>query len=145
MIKQPKEIKVLDSDGNEKSFIIGKIPADEGLKIVSAFPEIMTTRSKDMTYETAKKLIMLGCFVEVSEGDQSETIQLDNVLVINNHLDATSIVYVADQILSYNFSFFLKSGMFQALIDSIGSLSDMSKVGVPFVKKVMQRLTQLLE
>lgn len=144
MIKQPKEIKVLDSDGNEKTFIIGKIPADEGLKVVSAFPEIMTTRSKDMTYEISKKLIMLGCFIEVGEGDQKETIQLDNVHAINNHLDATSIVYVADQILSYNFGFFPQAGMFQQLTDSITSLASMSKVGAPFVKKVMERLTQLL-
>lgn len=144
MIKQPKEIKVLDSDGNEKTFIIGKIPADEGLKVVSAFPEIMTTRSKDMTYEISKKLIMLGCFIEIEEAGQKEMIQLDNVHAINNHLDATSIVYVADQILSYNFGFFPKAGMFQQLIDSITSLASMSKVGAPFVKKLMERLTQLL-
>lgn len=144
MIKQPKEIIVLDSDGNEKTFIIGKIPADEGLKIVSSFPEIMSSRNRDMTYETSKKLIMLGCFVEVSEGDKSEIIPLDTANTINNHLDATSIVYVADQILSYNFGFFPKAGMFQQLIDSIGSLASMSKIGVPFVKKAMERLTQLL-
>lgn len=106
---KPKEIAVKDSDGDEKAFIISKIPAVDAREVLSKYPTANIPKVGEYRTSEDAMLLMLKYVAVPIEG--REPIKLTSKALINNHVvDGEQLMRLELEMLQYNTSFFGKGG-----------------------------------
>lgn len=102
---EPKEIQIKTQSGEEKTYIISKMPyANGGREVCSQF--IPTAMPKVGNYEVNEKLMlkMMG-FVAVKTGGAQ--IRLETAELVSNHVpDFQTGIRLEKEMIEYNFGFF---------------------------------------
>lgn len=105
---KPKEIVLKDSDGNEKTFVISKIPAVDARKVLAMYPVANMPKVGDYEVSEEAMYLMLK-YVAVDLGDRQQ--QLSSRALIDNHVtDGEQLVRLELAMLQYNTSFFQLGG-----------------------------------
>lgn len=112
-----KEVLIKDSDGNEKSFLISKIPAVDARKVLAMYP--LSNMPKVGDYQVSEEaMYLLMRYVAVQIEDRVQP--LSSRALIDNHVtDGEQLVRLEMAMLQYNSSFFQNggnSGFFEGLI-----------------------------
>lgn len=114
---KPKEVQVKDVDGNEKTFIISRLPAVAGREILAKYP--ISNIPKLGEYQAsveAMRLLMAHVAVPLDTGE----LRLTTQALIDNHVpDGEALLRLEYAMLQYNTSFFGSggpSGFFEGLI-----------------------------
>lgn len=106
---KPKEIAVKDSDGDEKTFIISKIPAVDAREVLSKYPTANIPKVGE--YRTSEDAMLLMLKYVAVPIDGREPIKLTSKALINNHVvDGEQLMRLELEMLQYNTSFFGKGG-----------------------------------
>lgn len=106
---KPKEIAVKDSDGDEKTFIISKIPAVDAREVLSKYPTANIPKVGEYRASEDAMMLMLRYVAVPIEG--REPIKLTSKALINNHVvDGEQLMRLELEMLQYNTSFFGKGG-----------------------------------
>ena len=106
---KPKEIAVKDSDGDEKTFIISKIPAVDAREVLSKYPTANIPKVGE--YRTSEDAMMLMLRYVAVPIEGREPIKLTSKALINNHVvDGEQLMRLELEMLQYNTSFFGKGG-----------------------------------
>lgn len=126
---KPKNITLKSLDGEEKDFIISRIPATKARKLITQYP--LTGAPKIGNYEENEKLmIQLLSFTAVI-GPEGVEIPLTTMGLIDNHVaDGEMLLKLEFAMMEYNTNFF-KIGRVSKGLDSLSA-------------KVGQLLTQTL-
>lgn len=115
MIK-PKEITLVDIDGQERTFILSRFPATIGMEILVKLPISSVPKIGD--FEALKGVrdeIFKHVYVKTDGGD----IALSTHALIDNHTnDAETAIKIIGEMLQHNYSFFQK-GTISVFLDSI--------------------------
>lgn len=134
---KPKEITVIDGDGEEHIVIISKFPAVDGLEINIMYPASLATSAipKIGDYKISNDLMQkIMRFVAVKIGDN--VIPLETPQLINNHMgDWEALVRTIIAIMAYNNSFF-RNGV---ILDFFGNIVQ------TYREKIIEILTQSSE
>ena len=113
---KPKDIKVIDMDGVERSFTIGRYPATDGMEILYKLP--MSAIPKIGDFDKLKEVrneIFKFIAVKTENGD----LILSNKALIDNHTnDAETAYKLMKESIEYNYSFF-NNGMISGFLDSL--------------------------
>lgn len=103
-----KEIEVKDVDGELHQFIIGRLPAIEGRKILSLYPIANAPKIGD--YEKSEEGMLL-LMKHVERVTPNGNIRLQTKALIDNHIpDAECLIRLEMEALKYNVSFFKNAG-----------------------------------
>lgn len=106
---KPKEIAVKDSDGDEKTFIISKVPAVDAREVLSKYPTANIPKVGE--YRTSEDAMLLMLRYVAVPIDGREPIKLTSKALINNHVvDGEQLMRLELEMLQYNTSFFGKGG-----------------------------------
>lgn len=102
---EPKEIKILDMKGKERSYIISKFPAIAGREIIAKYPLSAIPKLSD--YE-ANEAVMLRLMEYVGVTLQTGVVQsFSTRILIDNHVpDWETLVKIELEMMRYNTSFF---------------------------------------
>lgn len=108
MLIKPKEITVIDSDREEHTFIISRLPATIGREILAKYP--LSNAPKISDYEVSKEA-MLKMMAYVAVEKEGQEIYLKTSTLIDNHVpDGEALIRLELEMLKYNTSFFGKDG-----------------------------------
>ena len=121
MLIKPKEITVIDSDRQQHTFIISRLPATIGREILAKYP--LSNAPKIGDYEVSKeaKLKMMAYVAVEKEGQE---IYLKTSTLIDNHVpDGEALIRLELEMLKYNTSFFGNGGSQNFLQYLLGKLS----------------------
>lgn len=107
---KPKTVMVADSDGNEKPFIISKIPAVDAREVLAKYPTSNLPKVGD--YDTSREaMLIMMKYVAVEIDGRDEPLCLTTQSLIDNHVeDGEQLMRLEMQMLGYNTSFFGKGG-----------------------------------
>ena len=136
MLIKPKEITVIDTDGQEYQYIISRLPAVEGREILSLYP--LSNAPKVGDYANSEKgMLLLMKYVERVYPDNN--IRLTTKALIDNHVpDAETLIKLELEALKYNVSFFKNADR-----SSLGGW--LSKIISGILPQVLQTLMSSLE
>lgn len=107
---KPKEVKILDMDGGEHTFVISRLPYPVAREVAAVYP--VSNMPKVGDYK-ASEAVMLKLMKHVAiQPEESDMIRLVNMDLISNHIpDATVGLKLEAQMLAYNFDFFGQGGL----------------------------------
>lgn len=112
----PKEIKVTDQEGAEKTYIISKFPAVDGREIVTQYPTTALPKIGDYNVNKAV-MLKLMCFVAVP--GKEEPLRLTTQALIDNHVpDWETLGKIEMEMLQYNCSF-LRAGKLSTSLEGV--------------------------
>lgn len=106
---KPKRVHLKDVDGNEKEFVISRLPAVPMREIMAKYP--VSNIPKLGEYQASKEamLLLLSHVAVVLDGDREQRLQTE--ALINNHVaDGEQLLRLEFAMLEYNTSFFGKGG-----------------------------------
>ncbi|HEJ1044152.1 TPA: hypothetical protein SLP17_002761 [Proteus mirabilis] len=121
MLIKPKEITVIDSDRQQHTFIISRLPATIGREILAKYP--LSNAPKIGDYEISKEA-MLKMMAYVAVEKEGQEIYLKTSTLIDNHVpDGEALIRLELEMLKYNTSFFGNGGSQNFLQYLLGKLS----------------------
>ncbi|HFE8019168.1 TPA: hypothetical protein ACGAI1_003386 [Proteus mirabilis] len=121
MLIKPKEITVIDSDRQQHTFIISRLPATIGREILAKYP--LSNAPKIGDYEVSKEA-MLKMMAYVAVEKEGQEIYLKTSTLIDNHVpDGEALIRLELEMLKYNTSFFGNGGNQNFLQYLLGKLS----------------------
>ena len=121
MLIKPKEITVIDSDRQQHTFIISRLPATIGREILAKYP--LSNAPKIGDYEVSKEA-MLKMMAYVAVEKEGQEIYLKTSTLIDNHVpDGEALIRLELEMLKYNTSFFGNGGSQNFLQYRLGKLS----------------------
>lgn len=129
---KPKTVTVTSLDGEEKDFIISRLPATVGREIVAQYPLAALPKIGDYAVNEAMALKMMA-YVAVA-GVEPELRLTTKVLVDNHATDWEMLFQLERAMLAYNTSFFGKEGL----------STFFGTIGETFKQYLMKTLTDLL-
>lgn len=101
----PVEVQIADSNGAEKMFRLGKMPATVGREVLAKYPLSSIPKVGDYDTGHAAMLKMMR-FVETESG-----IRLTTAALIDNHVpDGEALLRLEIEMLRHNTSFFGRAG-----------------------------------
>lgn len=105
ILLKPKEVTVLDQDGTRRQFIISRLPALKGRKLVTQYPLTAMPKIGDYTSNEALCLELMA-FVEAVKEDGT-TVRLTTSALVDNHAgDWECLARLEVAMMEYNVSFF---------------------------------------
>ena len=120
MLIKPKEITVIDSDRQQHTFIISRLPATIGREILAKYP---LSNAPKIDYEVSKEA-MLKMMAYVAVEKEGQEIYLKTSTLIDNHVpDGEALIRLELEMLKYNTSFFGNGGSQNFLQYLLGKLS----------------------
>ncbi|MGM7530630.1 hypothetical protein [Proteus mirabilis] len=135
MLIKPKEITVIDSDRQQHTFIISRLPATIGREILAKYP--LSNAPKIGDYEVSKEA-MLKMMAYVAVEKEGQEIYLKTSTLIDNHVpDGEALIRLELEMLKYNTSFFGNGGSQNFLQYLLGKLSGSLP---PIIKTLMASL-----
>ncbi|HGN2030680.1 TPA: hypothetical protein ACKRXS_001584 [Proteus mirabilis] len=121
MLIKPKEITVIDSDRQQHTFIISRLPATIGREILAKYP--LSNAPKIGDYEVSKEA-MLKMMAYVAVEKEGQEIYLKTSTLIDNHVpDGEALIRLELEMLKYNTNFFGNGGSQNFLQYLLGKLS----------------------
>ena len=114
---KPKEIIIQDDDGNDRTYIISKLPASEGREIMAKY--VTSAMPKVGDYATNEAMMLkLMSRVAVPKPDGTFII-LINKAVYDNHVDCwETSIKLETAMLEYNCAFF-RNGLISNFLDDL--------------------------
>jgi len=105
ILLKPKEVTILDRDGESHTYIISRIPAIPGRELVTQYP--LTAAPKVGDYAMNEALMLkLMCYVGVPR-DSGGPLLLSTRELVNNHVpDWEALAKLEMAMMEYNVSFF---------------------------------------
>jgi hypothetical protein len=114
---KPKEIVLTDLDGEEKTFVISRLPATIGREILAKYPVANAPKLGD--YGVSSEAMRLMMQHVAIPRDMDEPLRLKTQALIDNHVpDGQTLIKLEFEMLRYNCDFFGKGGS----QDFLGSL-----------------------
>jgi hypothetical protein len=114
---KPKQIEIVDMDGDIRKFTISRFPATIGMEILVKLP--ISAMPKIGDFETLK-LVRDDVFKYVYVETEGGAIALSTSALINNHAgDAETAIKIMGEMLTHNYSFF-SQGRMSLLFDGLG-------------------------
>lgn len=102
---KPKEIIITDLDGEQKTFIISRLPATIGREILAKYPVANAPKLGDYGVSSEAMRLMMQ-YVAVPR-EMSEPLRLKTQALIDNHVpDGQSLIKLEFEMLRYNCDFF---------------------------------------
>lgn len=131
MIK-PKEISIMDIDGDEKTYIITRFPATVGMEILYKLPSSGIPKIGDFgELKEVRNEIFRYIYVKTDNGD----IALSTKALIDNHItDGETAYKIMGAILSYNYQSLGK-------LMSGGLISSMSEKILNIARRLLTELS----
>lgn len=111
----PKEVMIIDQEGNERKYTLSKFPAVQGREIVAKYP--ISAMPKIGDYAVSEEtMLKLMAFVEVESGPT--TIRLSTKNLVDNHVpDWEALAKIEMAMMEYNCSFFRNGRISNTLAD----------------------------
>jgi hypothetical protein len=104
-LRQPKSISVECQDGTSREYVISKLPALVGMKIVMQGPVMATPKIGDYAKFEALSVEMLGYVEAVLPNGHKQ--RLSTPALIDNHVpDWEALARLNKEMVAYNVSFF---------------------------------------
>jgi len=114
---KPKQIEIVDMDGDIRKFTISRFPATIGMEILVKLP--ISAMPKIGDFETLK-LVRDDVFKYVYVETEGGAIALSTSALIDNHAgDAETAIKIMGEMLTHNYSFF-SQGKMSLLFDGLG-------------------------
>lgn len=131
---QPKEVTVKTLSGEEKTFVISKLPATVGREIITQYP--LTALPKVGEYKLNESLMLkLMSYVGVCVEGREEPLRLSTRALVDNHVpDWEALARLELHMMDYNTSFFA-SGKASTFFAGLGAKA---------TRKITETLTGLL-
>lgn len=105
MLLKPKEFKVKDIDGIERTYMLSRFPAIAGREIIAKYPLSALPKLGDYAINE-ETMLKLMAFVAVVT-DQGQEIELKNRTLVDNHVpDFETGLRIEAAMIEYNCSFF---------------------------------------
>lgn len=103
---KPKEVKITDIDGEEKTYIISRFPAIASREILQGYLKAAAPSSNTDYSESQRLMKKLMCYVAAVTSEGTEVL-LKTEMLINNHVpDFDVLSKLESQALDYNSDFF---------------------------------------
>ena len=137
---KPTKISIVDLDGVEHAYQIGRFPAVEGLEIIAKVPSNLVSFSKQLPQ--LRGLVLQMCkFVEAEipkdDGSTHAVRLVTSDLIDNNVPDGQTLLHLCFEIMRHNTSFFGKGS--QSMLDFLGQkLAD----SLPRITQMFQGLLE---
>ena len=104
---KPKEFSVTDHEGKTHVYILSKIPAVQGRKILCQYPLSALPKVGDYAENERVALDLMSYVAVPVKGGQP--VRLATEILINNHVpDAVVQMTIEREMFNYNFGFFLE-------------------------------------
>jgi hypothetical protein len=135
---KPQSVQVKDVDGNEKEFIISRLPATVGREIIARYPLANAPKIGDYGVSTeAMYLMMQYVGVPINNGNDGESIlRLKTKALVDNHItDGEQLIRLEFEMLKYNTSFF-------GIARKFGSLQEVLNFLAPLITQTLTHLSQ---
>lgn len=102
---KPQDVTVTDLDGEERTFIISRLPATVGREILSKYPVANAPKIGDYGVSSEAMRLMMK-YVAIPR-DMAEPLCLTTQALIDNHVpDGQSLIKLEFEMLRYNCDFF---------------------------------------
>lgn len=135
MLKDPKEINIISEDGNEKTYVISKVPATYAREILIKYPTSGLPKIGEYSINEEAMFKLISYAAVPREG---EPLRLNTRALIDNHVDgAVTLLKLEKAMFEYNYSFFRDGSIPTMLKDFVGMLRQL-------VTKTSMDLLQLL-
>lgn len=120
MLLQAKDISVKTLDGEERAYVISKLPAVAGREILTQYP--LTAIPKVGEYGANEALMLkIMCFVGVRTEGREEPLPLTTRALVDNHVpDWETLARIELAMIDYNTSFF-RDGRASTFFASLGA------------------------
>ncbi|MDR2093028.1 MAG: hypothetical protein LBP58_06915 [Azoarcus sp.] len=113
-LRDPKEIEIVCQDGSIRIYVISKLPAMAGMKLVTQYP-IMASPKIGNYGELEKLMLELFGYIEAITPD-GRRIRLGTRALIDNHVpDWEALARIQKAMAEYNVSFFQNGKLFDLL------------------------------
>lgn len=107
---KPKEVMVKDCDGNEKIFIISRLPAVAAREVLAKYPVANIPKLGEYKASEEAMRLLMSCVAVPIEG-REQPLRLTTNDLINNHIaDGEQLLRLEMEMLRYNTSFFGNAG-----------------------------------
>ncbi len=108
---KPKEVQIKDFDGNEKTFVVSKLPATVSREVLAKYPVSNIPKLGEYNVSEEAMLKLMSYVGVVLEG-RDEPLRLINRTLVDNHVpDGESLLRLEFAMLEHNYSFFGKGGL----------------------------------
>jgi hypothetical protein len=108
-IIKPKEIMVKNRDGEEKLFIISRLPAVAGREVLAKYPVANIPKLGEYKASEEAMRLLMSCVAVPREG--MDPLRLTTTALIDNHVeDGEQLLRLEFEMLRYNTSFFGNAG-----------------------------------
>jgi hypothetical protein len=135
MIK-PKEVAIVDLDGEERKYIISRFPAVDGQRIITEWIGALPSRDGSKSTDAGKEIMK---YVAVERGGSE--LRLSTDALINNHVpDSVSLIKLQALVMDYNTNFSKAVGnsdFFDSLTARLGDILDKL---IPMLTDFLERL-----
>lgn len=122
---EPKEFSVKTLKGDTRTYIISRLPASVGRKIVTQYPVTATPKVGNYGDNEALMQLLLS-YVAVKVEGRMDPMQLETMALIDNHIpDYETLMHVEFAMMDYNTSFFASgkaSTFFEGLAAKVQAL-----------------------
>ena len=108
---KPEEIVIKDMEGEERTFVISRIPASYAREIVLQYPKTAMNN-----YEQNEKILYKMLAYVAAINPAGEETRLKTRALIDNHVpDVDTLLQIEAKMMEYNTNFFKKGGLLGAL------------------------------
>lgn len=144
MLIKAKEITVTNRDGEEKTFIISRVPSTDMREIVAMYPISAVMSGGEAGYKTNETVMLkLMAFVGVKRAEGEAPLMLTTKALIDSHTgDWEALAKVEIAMFEYNTSFF-DQGVASAFFG--GFAQNMSKWISSTLTALSERLSQMVK
>lgn len=102
---KPKDVKVKDIDGVEKSFVVSRFPAVAGREIIAKYP--LSAMPKLGDYAVNEETMLKGMAYVGVETVPGELLMLSSRTLVDNHVtDFEQLMRLEAEVIGHNTSFF---------------------------------------
>lgn len=103
---QPKEIRVMTQAGDERVYILSKLPAIAGREIVAKYPLSAMPKLGDYAVNE-ETMLKLMAYVGVPMGEGKDPLRMTTRALVDNHVpDWETLARIEVAMMEYNVSFF---------------------------------------
>lgn len=126
---KPVEMQIKNRDGQEKTFIISRLPAIAGREILAKYP--ITNIPKLGEYKASEEAMRLLMQYVAVPRDDGQPLRLTTGALIDNHVeDGEQLLRIEWEMLRYNTSFFGAAG-------NSGFIEHMVKTYLPLIMSTL--------
>lgn len=150
LLLEPKEVKVVTLNGDEKTYILSKFPAVIGREIVCSYPISAIPKLNEYSANEGVMLKLMS-FVGIPRAPQAgievEPLLLTTRALVDNHVpDWETLVKIELEMMKYNTSFF-REGVVSTFFGSLTTkvVQSITPMLMPLLRQLSEAIKQRSE